>query len=148
MDFKQNDYILCPPVFTNIYKGALGEYAGREIFKSLGIELEEIAEPDFFELFDYKIKNSDIYVDFKHWNQHSAFLPQGQKLREHIFEKLKRCGGKLALVINIFAEKRGKGSLLDKKQEDLEIIELPYLFEEQSLELNAKFFRILEKVKK
>ena len=42
--FVENDYILCPPVFTNIYKGALGEYVGREILRSYGIELEEITE--------------------------------------------------------------------------------------------------------
>jgi hypothetical protein len=149
MDFKQNDYILCPPVFTNIYKGALGEYAGREIFNSLGIELEEIAEPDFFELFDYKIKNTDIYVDFKHWNQHSAFLPRnGQKLQEHIFEKLRRCGGNLALVINIFADKDDVRALLNKEQEGLRIIELPYLFDEESLKMNKEIFQILEEVDK
>ncbi len=148
-EFKQNDYILCPPVFTNIYKGALGEYAGKEILKYLGIELEDITESDLFELFDYKIKGAKIFVDFKHWNQHSAFLPRnGQKLQDHIFEKLKKCGGKLALVINIFAEKNDLRPLLDKKQEDLEIIELPYLFDEQSLELNTQIFRILEEVKK
>lgn len=148
-EFKQNDYILCPPIFTNIYKGALGEYAGKEILKYLGIELEDITEPDLFELFDYKIKDSDIFVDFKHWNQYSAFLPRnGQKLQDHIFEKLKKCGGKLALVINIFAEKNNLRPLLDKKQEDLEIIELPYLFDEHSLELNAQIFRILKEVKK
>lgn len=148
-EFKQNDYILCPPVFTNIYKGALGEYAGKEILKYLGIELEDITESDLFELFDYKIKDAKIFVDFKHWNQHSAFLPRnGQKLQDHIFEKLKKCGGKLALVINIFAEKNDLRPLLDRKQEDLEIIELPYLFDGQSLELNAQIFRILKEVKK
>ena len=148
-EFKQNDYILCPPVFTNIYKGALGEYAGKEIFKYLGIELEDITDSDLFELFDYKIKDANIFVDFKHWNQHSAFLPRnGQKLQDHIFEKLKKCGGKLALVINIFAEKKDIRPLLDKKQEDFEIIELPYLFDEQSLELNTQIFRILKEVKK
>ena len=148
-EFKQNDYILCPPVFTNIYKGALGEYAGKEILKYMGIELEDITESDLFELFDYKIKSAEIFVDFKHWNQHSAFLPRnGQKLQDYIFEKLKKCGGKLALVINIFAEKNNLRPLLDKKQEDLEIIELPYLFDEHSLELNTQIFRILEEVKK
>ena len=114
----------------------------------MGIELEDIIESDLFELFDYKIKDTNIFVDFKHWNQHSAFLPwNGQRLQDHIFEKFKRCGGKLALVINIFAEKRDIRSLLDKKQEDLEIIELPYLFDEQSFELNTQIFRIIKEVK-
>ncbi|MBE6361624.1 MAG: hypothetical protein E7059_09270, partial [Treponema bryantii] len=86
--FEKNDYILCPPVFTNIYKGALGEYTGKEILHFYGIEFEEITNNEFFELFDFKIPNKDIYIDFKNWIPHSAFLPRDQKLQEHIHEKL------------------------------------------------------------
>ena len=127
--FIANDYILCPPVFTNIYKGALGEYAGREILRFYGIELEEITNHEFFELFDYKIPNKDIYIDFKHWNQNSAFLPRDQKLQEHIHEKLEKVAGTKAIIINIFAEeKRTRGYLTKEK-----IIEVPYLFDNQTL---------------
>ena len=134
--FEKNDYILCPPVFTNIYKGALGEYAGREILRYHGIKLEEITNHEFFELFDFKIPNKDIYIDFKHWNQHSAFLPRDQKLQEHIHEKLKKVAGRKAIIINIFAEeKRTRGYLTKDK-----IIEVPYLFDNETLKANKLAF--------
>ena len=99
-DFDPNDYIICPPVFTNIYKGALGEYVGKEIFSQmLNIELEEISNNELFELFDYKIPNTDIYIDFKNWN--TKFIPSGTDIIPHIWEKLRKCGGKKALIINI-----------------------------------------------
>lgn len=139
--FEKNDYILCPPVFTNIYKGALGEYAGREILHFYGIELEEINNHEFFELFDFKIPNKDIYIDFKHWNQHSAFLPRDQKLQDHIHEKLEKVSGTKAIIINIFAEeKRTRGYLTKDK-----IIEVPYLFDNGSLKENKVAFDKLMK---
>ena len=134
--FEKNDYILCPPVFTNIYKGALGEYTGREILRFYGIELEEIINNEFFELFDFKIPKKDIYIDFKHWNSHSAFLPRDQKLQDHIHEKLDKVSGNKAIIINIFAEeKRTRGYLTKDK-----IIEVPYLFDNSTLKENKTAF--------
>lgn len=131
-NFIENDYILCPPVFTNIYKGALGEYVGKEILKSYGIQLEEITNHEFFELFDFKVPNKDIYIDFKHWNQHSAFLPRDQKLQEHIHEKLNKVSGKKAIIINIFAEENQTRRLLTKER----IIEIPFLFDNGTYKTN------------
>ena len=104
-DFVENEYIICPPVFTNIYKGALGEYVGKEIFKRLyDIKLEEIQDKRLFELFDYKVPETDIYVDFKHWNEFSKFIPQDIDVKPHIIDKLGKCGGKKAFVVNLLAE--------------------------------------------
>ena len=134
--FEKNDYILCPPVFTNIYKGALGEYAGKEILRYYGIDLDEITNHEFFELFDFKIPNKDIYIDFKHWNQHSAFLPRDQKLQEHIHEKLEKVAGRKAIIINIFAEENRTRGYLTKDK----IIEVPYLFDNETLKENKLAF--------
>jgi hypothetical protein len=134
--FEKNDYILCPPVFTNIYKGALGEYTGREILHYHGIELEEITNSEFFELFDFKIPNKDIYIDFKNWNPHSAFLPRDQKLQEHIHEKLEKADGKKAIIINIFADENRKWKTLSTEK----IIEIPYLFDNNTLKDNKIAF--------
>ena len=142
-EFEQNDYILCPPVFTNIYKGALGEYAGKRILESLNINLEELTDPDVFELFDYKIKDKNIYVDFKHWNQYSAFLPKNvEELHNHIFEKMKKCGCKKSFIINIFAEEINLRKLLNAKQDDAEIVELPFLYDENNFTINEKIYEI------
>ena len=134
--FEKNDYILCPPVFTNIYKGALGEYTGREILHFHGIELEEITNSEFFELFDFKIPNKDIYIDFKNWNPHSAFLPRDQKLQEHIHEKLEKAEGEKAIIINIFADENRKWKTLTTEK----IIEIPYLFDNNTLKDNKVAF--------
>lgn len=130
--FKENDFILCPPVFTNIYKGALGEYAGRVILQDYGIQLEEITNNEFFELFDFKVPNKDIYIDFKHWNQNSAFLPRDQKLQEHIHQKLEKVSGTKAIIINIFAEEKRNWKLLTKDK----IIEIPFLYDNNTMNDN------------
>lgn len=147
-EFIPNDYIICPPVFTNIYKGALGEYAGRELLKQYGIELEDITDGQFFELFDYKIKNKPIYVDFKYWNEYSAFLPREQQLLPHIFEKLAKCNGKAAIIINIFTE--GKYFIKDKQQEGIYISEISNLYEKNTCLENRmnfeKIFNIIERI--
>ena len=53
--FEKNDYIMSPTLFNNIYKGALGEVVGRYLFwRVLNLKMEEISEPELFELFDYK----------------------------------------------------------------------------------------------
>lgn len=68
--FEPNDYILSPPLWNNIYKGALGEVAGRFWFQHvLGITLEDIDDPAQFELFDYKVPDKPIFVDFKNWDE-------------------------------------------------------------------------------
>lgn len=132
--FEINDYIICPPVFTNIYKGALGEYAGRELLSQFNIELEEIRENQFFELFDYKVKNKPVYVDFKYWNEYSAFIPREQDLLPHIFEKLNKCNGKAALIINIFTE--GKYYINDRTQNGITVSEIACLYDKNTSMLN------------
>ena len=81
--FKENDYLMTPALWNNIYKGALGEVVGKYIFsKVLDIDLEEIEDVDSFELFDYKIPGCAIYVDFKNW--HEGKTAERNKLLEKI----------------------------------------------------------------
>ena len=141
-EFVENDYIICPPVFTNIYKGALGEYVGREILSFYGIELEEITDNDYFELFDFKIPGKDIYIDFKNWNSNSAFLPRDHQQIEHICKKLEKVSGIKAIIINIFAEKGRIREYLPKGK----IIEVPFLFDNKTLKDNSIAFDKLLKV--
>ena len=114
----------------------MGEYTGREILHFHGIELEEITNSEFFELFDFKIPNKDIYIDFKNWNPHSAFLPRDQKLQEHIHEKLEKAEGEKAIIINIFADENRKWKTLTTEK----IIEIPYLFDNNALKDNKVAF--------
>ena len=122
VQFGNEDLILSPTLFNNIYKGALGEVAGKYILeRELNIRLKDIVQPDYFEFFDFAL-NKDVYIDFKHWKRS---LNMGtEALYKHIQEKLQKMGGKKAYIINIL------------KENDLEIwpteniVEIPYLIDE------------------
>jgi hypothetical protein len=105
-DFALNKYILPPVLFNNIYKGALGEQIGKFIFEThFKIELDELPIENY-ELFDYKIKDSNTYIDFKHWkeNTHISFDEQERKIRE----KLKTVNGENVFIINILSSESRK----------------------------------------
>ena len=111
--------ILNPVAFVNLYKGALGEEAGRAILESHGILLAEISDPAKFEKFDYCLASDpDVYIDFKNWNGPGS--AKEKESREHILEKLHRIGGKKAFIINMI------GATHDV-QETGEICECPSL---------------------
>jgi hypothetical protein len=60
-NFSKSHKIICPPVFNNIYKGALGEVCGKFILKKfLNIDLYEL-DKNIFEVFDYKTEDN-IYI--------------------------------------------------------------------------------------
>ena len=53
-----------PCSVQNIYKGALGEVAGKFILeKELGLILQEIEDPEKFESFDF-VTDGDVFFDF------------------------------------------------------------------------------------
>ena len=86
LKFEMNEYLLSPVLFHNIYKGALGEVAGKFILnRELGIELSPITEPEYFEFFDYKL-SSDVYVDFKNWK--FTYVQDRDEIRKDILRKL------------------------------------------------------------
>ena len=123
--FDKNEYIMSPPLFNNIYKGALGERVGRLLFyKILKIDLEEIEDEALFELFDFKVKGKNVYIDFKHWHE-STIFDDSEKLRE-IAIKAKKCNTKKVFIVNIMSERKYK--ITNKMVDDVSIIEIPYLF--------------------
>lgn len=62
-------YILTPPMFTNIYKGALGEEAGEAVLNHYGFCFKELPI-EHFEQFDglIELSGEQALIDFKHWN--------------------------------------------------------------------------------
>jgi hypothetical protein len=62
-------YILTPPMFTNIYKGALGEEAGEAVLSHYGFSVKALPI-EHFERFDglIEISNEQALIDFKHWD--------------------------------------------------------------------------------
>ncbi len=101
--FNANDGMILPVIYQNIYKGALGEEAGKAILESWGIQLAEIEDPTKFEKFDFCLKNNeDIYIDFKNWSDRERV--DAAETKEKIIEKLNKVGGKKAFIINMIAD--------------------------------------------
>ncbi len=137
--FAENTAIMCPTLYHNIYKGALGEVAGTAILNDWGIGVSEIVDPNKFEKFD-AITSSGVYLDFKHWygpggkDKDADFVKQA-------FRKLKTVDGTKAIVINILKPVDGStkpsGYVLDgagysNGEEDyggLQLITIPYLYD-------------------
>lgn len=123
IDFKINEFILSPILFNNIYKGALGEEIGKFILEQeLGIQLNEINDPDKFEFFDFEISEG-VYVDFKHWKHTYRQEKQRDDVKNEISRKLEQIKGKRVYIINILADEE----FSINKQVDGKIIEIPYL---------------------
>ena len=124
LGFEPNDYMMSPVLFHNIYKGALGEFAGEFILRQeRGIVLKPITDSDRFEVFDFEM-NDGIYVDFKNWK--FTYLKDREKVKEHILNKLDEIGGKRAYVIQLVGHKDFNPSI----SEDERIVEIPGLIDE------------------
>lgn len=144
IDFTPNDYIMCPVLFNNIYKGALGEIVGKFIFESiLGYKLQSL-DISVFERFDFYIENG-IYVDFKYWKD-SFICNDRSTLIDNILAKLKECNGKKVIIVNILSNEENNmettGTLTG---ENFEILEVPYLFSIKTRKLNLT---ALEKIRR
>lgn len=123
-DFVENRYIMSPTLFNNIYKGALGEVIGRYLFwKVLRCSMEEIDDPDLFELFDYKLADLPIYVDFKNWHETTEF--NKEEMLNKIERKAAKCNCKCVLIVNIHANRDWEIHRIRRK--NLLIVEIPSL---------------------
>ena len=100
--FEANECIILPVVFQNIYKGAIGEQAGKAILEAHGIKLKEITDPTKFEKFDFVCeKNNNVYIDFKNWSELDREERDPYKLKS--YNKLELIQGYKAFIINILA---------------------------------------------
>lgn len=103
LSFKDNDGMILPVVYQNIYKGAVGEVAGCAILEYLGIKLAEITDVTKFEKFDFCLANNkDVYIDFKNWSKYSQ--KERDDYREKSISKLEKIGGKRVFIINVAAD--------------------------------------------
>lgn len=64
------NYVMTPPMFTNIYKGFLGEAGGTAILEHYGFRMSELSVENY-EVFDNIIsyENQSAWIDFKHWDK-------------------------------------------------------------------------------
>ncbi len=134
-EFKKGKYIMPPVMVNNIYKGALGEQIGKFIFENhFEVALEELST-DYFEMFDFKIKGTNIYIDFKHWRETTEinFGEQEFKIRE----KLKKLQGEKVFIINILSNEEWD----IVKSADGKIVEVPYLWNAKKRKFNEPFIK-------
>ncbi len=137
--FPESELMLTPPIFNNIYKGALGEVCGKHIFQSLlNIDLREL-DVDEFECFDFKTEQN-IYIDFKLWNDRVA-VP-ADKLIDKIREKMAIVKAERVFVINILGSSdTAFGEII---QRDRKIVEVPYLCKNDKVDDKAIEFILKE----
>ena len=122
--WEPKDNIMSPVLFHNIYKGALGEVAGKFILeKELGIFLTEIEEPSNFELFDFKMADG-VYVDFKNWKNN--YIADRAKELGKVRAKLKAIGGERAYIISVIENDKNDTS---SSSIDDRVIEIPGLID-------------------
>ena len=108
-DWVESRYLMSPIMFNNIYKGALGEVAGRFIFESVGLTLSPITEALHFEKFDYILTShgtGDVFVDFKLWKPMTDF--NNAEMLERITEKMRVVGARKVIVANILDDGNGR----------------------------------------
>lgn len=125
--FERNNYIMTPPLWNNIYKGAIGEVVGKYLFETLlNVTVKEIDALDLFELFDFQIEGTSVYVDFKNW--HEGQTEDKTKIIKHISTKAQKCGCKCVIIANIYAERLYKPTETDMN--GIHILSIPNLVSE------------------
>lgn len=135
--FNSKQFILSPTLFNNIYKGTLGEQIGKFIFeKHFKIELEELSI-EHYELFDYKIKGTNTYIDFKHWKE-STKISYDEQITK-ILGKAETVNAEKIFIINILSS--AQQHLL--KTANQKIVEVPYLWNSEIREFN---YNLLEEI--
>lgn len=137
--FPESELILTPPMFNNIYKGALGEVCGKHIFeKLLKIDLLEL-NVDEFERFDFQT-DQNIYVDFKFWNDH--VVVKADELIDKIRDKMAAVGADRIFVINILGT--SNTNFRPTISSDRKIVEVPYLCKNDKVDEKALEFILKE----
>ena len=139
---SESEYMLTPPMFNDIYKGALGEVCGQCVFeKIINIPLYELSINEF-EVFDFKTENN-VYIDFKFWSEN--FVKEANEELEKIHRKMQKIKAEKVLIINILASEDKK--FLPQEQQDGSIIEIPYLCKNSAIDPEPLKF-ILEELNK
>ena len=62
----------------------------------------------------------------------------------HVYEKMEKCGGKHALIINVFAENDYK--MPHHSKDGMQITEIPFLYDLKTMQANKKAFETIYNV--
>ena len=122
--FNSARYVLSPPLFKNIYKGAIGEVVGDHIMRLYGFEPEPVPD-EHFEMFD-AVLSEGIYIDYKHWSS-SDFTDEDEQTAK-IFGKLSTVEGRAAVVANVLRREDDNSVSRTYVKGGMTILTIPWLF--------------------
>lgn len=133
LTFEPGERLMSPPLFRNIYMGALGETVGCRMIEHLtdGMIVPEEMPPEQYEKFDFYIGNG-VYVDFKDWNESNyGDEKKTERTLKMITDKLNACGGSRVYVVNIVTDgsRRYEPYHIYDAGNGREIVTVPYLYE-------------------
>lgn len=103
ISFEKDEYVLNPVLYRNVYKGALGETAGKFILEDAipTLRIAPIENVKHFEKFDFMLPDYEgVYIDFKNWNENTMDKDRDEEL-DHIQKKMFTIGASLVFIINI-----------------------------------------------
>lgn len=145
-------YLLTPPMFINIYLGALGEEVGRAILQAQGCMISALPN-EHYERFDGLLTFQDqtVLIDFKHWNlQAWRMRDEADRMleMEKMAKKLRALPYQKLIVCNIHSEEAEEVRYYDQTfkpalPNDSQIIEIPALIEGENGEIASDNIRAL-----
>lgn len=136
--WRKNKCVMTPSLYNQVYKGALGEVVGRKIMETqLGWTIIDIEDYSKYEYFDYKIKEKNVYLDFKHWND---FIKDTPTYVKKIRDKLNKLNGEKAIIINIVK----RGEHVAHTNIDGNILQIPYIIDDACNEISQEMIKIIE----
>ncbi len=123
---------MSPATYNRIYKGRIGEAAGRAILESLGIRPTRM-EDEYYEKFDDRL-SADTFIDYKNWKTCPSKEDQEKELKDAFGKLAEIPGAKRAFVANIVKpdwDMPPVGKEIDPAT-GLEIINIAYLIDDDN----------------
>lgn len=117
------------PFAYNVYKGILGEVCGKYYLETYFPDIKLVdLESDIYERFDFRVQNSDCFVDFKNWNE--RFRVSASEYEEKMAAKADLCNAKCAIIINVYAKPVREYDIeIWHSSGGAELIAVPYLID-------------------
>lgn len=140
--FPVGRFIMAPSTYNRIYKGRLGEAAGRILLEELGYTPIRMAD-EVYERFDDKLKDG-IYIDYKNWNTRRDRDEDENEIND-AFKKLAELGGKILVIMNIVKPEWDTEPVSTINRDGMRIVQIAYMIDE-TITINDQAVAILEDV--
>lgn len=129
--FKPSPKNMCPPLYRNIYMGALGETVGRFLLErdfGMAGKIKEMTD-DNYEQFD-NVLISGATIDFKDWKDNFMTDRKAKDWQlKKIGRKMTKCGVNRVFVLNVVLESSTDYQpVIIEQIEQGEIVIAPYLY--------------------